>query len=162
IAVSLAYYASWHIWYTPLPVLVAAITFLCGRRMQAAPASKGRWLKIGIAAGLIVLIVFKYREFLFDNLLRPLGVAVGPIDLVLPLGISFYVFESISYLLDTYQGRVKDPRFDRALLFVAFWPHLMAGPIVRYRELVPQFAKERRFDAAMALRGLDRLFLGLL
>lgn len=162
IAVSLLYYASWYPAYTPLPVVVCAVTFLCGRRIARGGDDRKRWLKLGIAFGLVVLSVFKYREFLFDTFLRPLAVPVGTLGLILPLGISFYVFESISYLLDSHQGRIKKPVFKDVLLFVSFWPHLMAGPIVRFRELLPQFATERRFDARMALRGLDRIVLGLL
>jgi D-alanyl-lipoteichoic acid acyltransferase DltB (MBOAT superfamily) len=152
IAVSLAYYATWYPAYTPLPVAVCAVTYFCGRRVERDGGARRLWLKLGIALALLVLAFFKYRDFL----------GLRGIALLLPLGISFYVFECISYLLDTYQGRVKKPRFRDLLVFVAFWPHLMAGPIVRFRELVPQFAKERRFDAATALRGLDRLLLGIL
>ena len=163
ILVSLLYYASWYPAYTLLPVLVCAVTFVCGRRIERGGDGKKRWLKLGIGSGLLVLAVFKYREFFFDAILRPLGLSpIHPIALVLPLGISFYIFESISYLLDTYQGRVKKPTFKDILVFVTFWPHLMAGPIVRFRELVPQFAKERRFETAVALKGLDRLLLGLM
>ena len=79
----------------------------------------------------------------------------------LPLGISFYSFEAISYLIDTRQGRVKKVTATDLFMFVMFWPHLIAGPIVRVRELVPQLAFKKRFESIMLLKGLDRLIWGL-
>ena len=82
-------------------------------------------------------------------------------QVAVPLGISFYTFEAISYLIDVRQGRVKPARFSDLYLFVMFWPHLIAGPIVRFRELVPQFRFEKRFEVPMLIAGLDRLIWGL-
>jgi D-alanyl-lipoteichoic acid acyltransferase DltB (MBOAT superfamily) len=166
IVASLGYYATWYAAYLPLPVAVCAVTLACGRRIETGGARKRLWLKLGIAFALLILAFFKYRLFLLGlvaPLLKAAGLSTGTaLDLALPLGISFFIFECISYLLDTHQGRVTKPAFQDLLGFVLFWPNLMAGPIVRFRELVPQFAKERRFEAGMALRGLDRLLLGLL
>lgn len=165
ILVSLAFYASWHVPYTPLPLLICAVALACGRKIEAGGPRKTFWLRVGIAFGLVVLALFKYRVFLLDLVNFPLTAAGrAPITLpalLLPLGISFYVFESVSYLLDTYQGRVKKIKYEELALFVLFWPHLMAGPLVRVRELIPQFSKPKTFDAAKTLQGMDRLLLGL-
>jgi D-alanyl-lipoteichoic acid acyltransferase DltB (MBOAT superfamily) len=159
IVASLGFYATWHAAYTPLPLVVSAVALACGRRIEAGQ-DKGRWLRVGIAFGLFVLAVFKYREFLFGILHLPHSWSQAA-RLALPLGISFYVFESISYLLDTHQGRVKNARFQDIAVFITFWPHLMAGPLVRFRELIPQLAKPARFELRNGLTGLDRLILGL-
>jgi alginate O-acetyltransferase complex protein AlgI len=166
LVLSLGFYASWNWWYVVLPVGLCAAVFPCARRMKQQPGQAGRWLKIGIAVVLVVLCFFKYRDFFLANwngVLQLLGQT--PIELgwrlALPLGISFYSFEAISYLIDTRQGRVKEVRFSDLLLFVTFWPHLIAGPIVRVRELVPQFFDQRRFQYVYVTEGLGRLCWGL-
>jgi D-alanyl-lipoteichoic acid acyltransferase DltB (MBOAT superfamily) len=166
LAMSLLFYATWKPAYVVLPLVVCSVTYLCGRRIEAQPDRKSLWLRTGIVFVLIVLVVFKYREFLLANLNAVFG-AVGlpqvtsTLVLLLPLGLSFYTFEAISYLIDTVQGRTKKATFSDVALFVMFWPHLMAGPIVRFRELVPQFAKPLRFQPSMLVLGLDRLIVGL-
>src|SRR5205085_9188796 len=118
--------------------------------------------------GLIVTALgcFKYGSFILENIstlrewmgLAPVALAWG---LALPLGISFYSFEAISYLLDTRQGRVKSASFRDLFLFIMFWPHLIAGPIVRTRELIPQLKFDKPFESRFVFSGLDRLLLGL-
>ncbi|MGA3237677.1 MAG: MBOAT family O-acyltransferase [Bryobacteraceae bacterium] len=164
IAASLAFYASWNVAYTPLPIVVCCVAAYCGKKIAGGSKHKTLWLRAGIAFGLLVMAVFKYRDFLLSmvNPLRLFGARPWSFPgLLLPLGISFYVFEAISYLLDTYQGRVTKSRLQDLAAFILFWPHLIAGPIVRFRELIPQFSKQAAFDSALALEGLDRLFLGL-
>jgi D-alanyl-lipoteichoic acid acyltransferase DltB (MBOAT superfamily) len=166
LAASFLYYASWNLWHTPLPVLVCLLAWIAGRGILAHPDRKGWWLRAGIASVLLVLCFYKYRAWIWTNLSAALlSAGAGPLPelarLALPLGISFYTFEAISYLIDTSQGRVKTASLFDLSLFVAFWPHLMAGPIVRVRELIPQFHQEKKFDAAQMMAGLDRLILGL-
>ena len=166
LAASFLYYASWNPWHTPLPAVICLIAWICGRRMLSGSARPDAWMKAGIAAVLVLLSFFKYRDWIWGNisqLMLEIGVGTLPdvVRLALPLGISFYSFEAISYLIDTRQGRVKDAKLFDLSLFVTFWPHLMAGPIVRVRELIPQFHQDRRFDMGMFVNGLDRLILGL-
>ena len=78
-----------------------------------------------------------------------------------PLGISFYTLEAISYLIDVRQKRIKSARFSDLYLFIMFWPHLIAGPIVRFNELIPQFSFDKEFDIPMFIAGMDRLIWGL-
>jgi alginate O-acetyltransferase complex protein AlgI len=163
---SLLFYTSWTWIYAPLPLLVCSGAFLCARQIIKKPESARRMMWVGVGFVLSVLAFFKYRGFVVENLgwmLRPLGMSprILTVSLALPLGISFYSFEAISYLIDTQQGRLKQTRFRDLSLFVTFFPHLIAGPIVRVRELIPQFAFNKTFNNAMLLRGLDRLLLGL-
>jgi alginate O-acetyltransferase complex protein AlgI len=160
------FYASWSLTYAPLPFAICVVVFICGRIIVSHPASASAALKLGIGSTLAVLILFKYGAFLQTNLgvlLRAFGYhSIGNVVLIaLPLGISFYTFEAISYLLDAKQGRVGRIGFADLVMFVTFWPHLIAGPIVRVRELVPQLKFEKAYEPAMLVRGLDRLVWGL-
>lgn len=166
LVVSLAYYATWTPWHVVLPFVLCGMAFGCARRIRGDASRAVFWLRLGIVAVLTVLAFFKYRDFALANvndLLRSLHMTPWETGfrLALPLGISFYSFEAISYLIDTYQGRVKEVRFSDLALFVTFWPHLMAGPIVRVRELIPQFGKDTTFNAAMFRDGIGRLLYGL-
>jgi D-alanyl-lipoteichoic acid acyltransferase DltB (MBOAT superfamily) len=120
----------------------------------------------GIALVLTALCFFKYRGFVIYNLsswLAALGVfhGVRVAAIVLPLGISFYSFEAISYLVDVRQKRLSNLDFFDLCIFICFWPHLIAGPIVRARELIPQLKFNTEFEAAFVVRGLDRIVWGL-
>ena len=131
LAVSFLFYASWNLYHIFLPVALCAGVFYCGYRMLDHPERAGRWLWTGVIFILSILAFFKYREFFLDNasfLLSSLGMSAIPpmLAIALPLGISFYSFEAISYLIDTKQRRVKDIGFPNLLLFVMFWPHLIA------------------------------------
>ena len=131
---------------------------------QAAAGRNGDVDRDRIHSG--ILDLFQYRVFLLDNLngfLQLLGQSPvrTTLALALPLGISFYSFEAISYLIDTRQGRAKNVTFTDLALFVTFWPHMIAGPIVRVRELVPQLGFNRPFSTGMFVAGLDRLIWGL-
>jgi alginate O-acetyltransferase complex protein AlgI len=166
LVLSVAFYASWDWRYTVLPFAICLAAFLFARMIATRPEQGRRALTSGIAVVLAALAAFKYRVFLVDNAAAALAVfgrhpAIPAVALALPLGISFYSFEAISFLIDTRQRRVTTVSFTDLAIFVSFWPHLMAGPIVRVRELVPQLGFDRPFDERMLTRGLDRLILGL-
>jgi len=166
LALSIAFYASWTWTYAALPFLICAGIFICARKMAARPRHARTVMCAGTIVVLSILVFFKYWQFLVDNIsaiLQAFGqspartiFAVG-----LPLGISFYSFEAISYLIDARQGRAKNLSFQDLCLFVTFWPHLLAGPIVRVRELVPQLGFKKQFEINMLIQGLDRLIWGL-
>lgn len=155
---SLGFYATWSVAYVALPLGICGLTYLFARGLVAHPGRARAYLWGGIGSVLCILAFFKYRAFLLENLRLDPG-SLG--HFALPLGISFYSFEAISFLIDVRQGRVRQIRFGDLCLFVLFWPHLIAGPIVRVRELVPQFKFDQCFDLPMLMRGLDRLLWGL-
>jgi D-alanyl-lipoteichoic acid acyltransferase DltB (MBOAT superfamily) len=164
LGVSLLFYATWNVNFVLIPLGLATAVYWISCAMLAYPAHSKRWSWIGIAVVLGVLAFFKYRGFFLANwtLLFPASVGSHVLGrIVLPLGISFYSFEAISYLIDVRQGRIKQPKFTDLLLFIMFWPHLMAGPIVRVRELVPQLRFDKAFTPEFVFRGLDRLIWGL-
>ncbi|MGH9554552.1 MAG: MBOAT family O-acyltransferase [Terriglobales bacterium] len=164
--VSVIYYASWDPFFVLLPLSYGAMVYLFGQRMRIQPDAGGRWMWMGIALVLLVLGFFKYRQFLLEtsnSLLTSLALqpASFALSLALPLGISFYTFEAISCLVDARQGRVGKTSLLDLCNFIMFWPHLMAGPIVRVRELIPQFKFEVKFSSRFLVGGLDRLIWGL-
>ena len=166
LVMSILFYASWNALYTPLPIIISIGAFWCGLRIYEEPERAGFWLKIGTTGVLVCLGFFKYLRFLHENLGRlwtftagqPLGAFAS---VAVPLGISFYSFEAISYLVDIKQRREEPVRFKDLCLFIMFWPHLIAGPIVRVRELIPQLRFQRRFEPGFILLGLDRIIWGL-
>jgi D-alanyl-lipoteichoic acid acyltransferase DltB (MBOAT superfamily) len=101
-------------------------------------------LAVGIAANAASIFYFKYYDFFADNVNRVFGTSFVIRNVVLPLGISFFTFQQISYLVDTYRGETKDYGFIEYALFVAYFPQLIAGPIVLHKEMIPQFREEKR------------------
>jgi len=166
LALSILFYGSWSWKYAPIPVIICAISYVCARAIVRNPSRARAAVWTGAILVLFILGFFKYRNFFVDNLNQLLQLyGHSPVQAAFafgfPLGISFYSFEAISYLIDTRQGRVKNVRIIDLFTFVMFWPHLIAGPIVRVRELVPQLAFQKPFERAMLLKGLDRLIWGL-
>ncbi len=166
LALSLAYYATWNPAFLGVPLLLCLGVQMVALALISGSRHARTWFWAGISFVLLIFLFFRYRGFLAANVNSVLAaIGVAPITTALriavPLGISFYSFEAISYLIDARQGRIKNSRFSNLYLFVMFWPHLMAGPIVRFRELAPQLDFARSFDMQMLLRGLDRLVWGL-
>ncbi len=166
---SYVFYAAWD---PPLVLLLwistAADWFLARGIAGAASARRRRgMLLLSLGVNLGLLAYFKYGGFLVDNLadaLDALGIAWSPAapDIVLPIGISFYTFETLSYTIDVYRGRVRPFRsFVDYALFLGFFPHLVAGPILRPADIVPQFAEPRRASRAQLGWGLALLVLGI-
>ncbi len=131
------------------------------------PLTRRAWMLASLVANLGMLGFFKYGQFLLENfvaLSAAIGVHYQPAqyDIVLPVGISFYTFATLSYTLDVYLRRSKPAKhFLDYALFVTFFPHLVAGPIMRPTELVPQFAEPKRANRSMLLFGLALITLGL-
>ena len=163
---SVLFYASWGLLFVWLPLLVAAIVYFCGKRIERDPTTAKKWMWLGVVPVLLLLAIFKYRSFVFENLaflLRPFGLRSNSLatTIAFPLGISFYTFEAIAYLIDVRQGRVKMPGFADLCLFFFFWPNILSGPIVRARELVPQLRFRRAFEPQFMFDGFDRIIWGL-
>ena len=161
----------------PWSILCLAIIFVgstldygVGRALGKVSHPTGRkaLLMTSIFYYLGVLAVFKYFNFAVDSfvdLLHAVGVNASPVHvkLVLPFGISFFTFETMSYTIDVYRREIEPAkRYLDYLLFVCFFPHLVAGPIVRPHYMLPQFESEPRFDAQQQSEGLWLIATGLL
>lgn len=148
VAASLFFYGWWNPLYLPLLAGSIAFNFLVGRRLSANPVpARGdrAMLWLGIAGNLALLGYFKYAGFFGTNLNAIAGLTLPVPHIVLPLGISFFSFTQIAYLVDAYRKEVREYRFANYALFVTFFPHLLAGPILHHAEVMPQFARRETF-----------------
>ena len=162
VAASLGFYAWWNPWHVPVVIGSIAFNFWVGQRIIAASAHRSRWLWLGIAGNLLLLGVFKYTHFVWGVVGDVSGASMTLPAIALPLGISFFTFTQIAYLVDTARGDVREINPLYYTLFVTFFPHLLAGPIIHHKEMMPQFADvaNRRFKAENFARGLFLLALG--
>jgi alginate O-acetyltransferase complex protein AlgI len=164
---SLVFYASWNPWF--LPILLTSIVFNYGAgeaisRAGAVGSQKRQLtLALAIAINLLVLGYYKYAVFLTSNFATMTGSTFRLDDIVLPLGISFFTFTQIAYLVDTAVGKVSERNFIRYLLFVSYFPHLIAGPVIHHKDVMPQFAAlgAFRFHAPNFAVGLAIFIIGL-
>jgi D-alanyl-lipoteichoic acid acyltransferase DltB (MBOAT superfamily) len=158
---SLFFYGWWNLWHLPLILGSIAFNFVVARGLQKG-ASRGL-LAFGVAANLAVLGVFKYADFFLVNAAHLTGEPPALLHLALPLGISFFTFTQIAYLVDVYRRKAQEPVLANYALFVTFFPHLLAGPILHHSEMMPQFAdksnKRPQWDNLAS--GLFLLTIGL-
>src|SRR5262249_34496457 len=119
-------------------------------------------LLVGITFNILFLGYFKYLNFIFESINDVFGANLVLTHIILPLGISFITFQKIAFLIDVQAGRVQSVTFLDYCIFVLFFPQLVAGPIVHYREMMPQFhAASCRFDKEDAAVGITLLSFGL-
>ncbi len=163
IAASLAFYAGWHVWAVALLLASTAVNLIAAAAMINTERKIARqaMLAAGLAANLAVLSYFKYTNFAIANLDRLLGLDIPALSIVLPLGISFYTFQKIGFLVDVYQRKITEIRPLEFLLMVSFFPQLIAGPIVHYRDIVPQLLSSIRVEARSIALGLSVFAIGL-
>ncbi len=139
IALSIFFYGWWNPVYLPLLGAVMVFTYFAGKRLGARPSRA--LLAASIAVLLAVLGWFKYANFLVANVNALTGLDWTMAAIVLPLAISFFTFQKIAYLVDSYKGLTRDTRPLEFTLFVVFFPQLIAGPIVHWKEILPQFGQ---------------------
>jgi len=145
-ACSLFFYGWWRPPYLVLLGFSIVVNFLLGKSLARRDRSTGRWLLIfGVVLNLGLLGYYKYAEFLATNFTRFAGWGIELDPILLPLAISFFTFQQIAYLVDTYQGKTEESDFLRYGIFVSFFPQLIAGPIVHHGEMLPQFARADAF-----------------
>lgn len=132
---SIYFYACFEWWYVGLLLLTTLIDFWAVRKILGFPEMKKIFLWTSIGMNLLVLSVFKYGYF-FLNIFN---VSEYQYSWAIPVGLSFYTFQSMSYVIDVYRGKYRpDDTFSEFLLYVSFFPHMVAGPVVRYYSLMPQ------------------------
>ena len=166
---SLIFYGFWKIEFIPVLLFSIFIDFFASKKIYNTKSKKvkKKYLILSIFTNFSLLGFFKYFYFLYDNgskILSLFGVDLLPIEfkILLPIGISFYTFQSISYTVDVYRGKIKPE--NNFLLFsnyVIFFPQLVAGPILRANEILWQFKKKRNFDLYNLNSGIKRIIFGL-
>jgi D-alanyl-lipoteichoic acid acyltransferase DltB (MBOAT superfamily) len=164
IAASLAFYASWNYFY--LPLLLGSILFnywIATSMVRTEDEGRRRsFLLLAVAVNLGLLGYYKYTNFFLGTVSDLTGMKFAIATIILPLGISFYTFQQLTLLVDISAGRIKSFRFRDFILFVIFFPHLIAGPIVHHREMMPQFEQAKyRFDWTNMAVGLTLFTAGL-
>src|SRR5215210_8572832 len=166
---SYLFYGAWNPPFAALLFGTTALDFYLGRKMGSlhSPTERKAWLWISVAVNLSMLGFFKYGNFLLENFTWVLargGIQYKPphLDVFLPIGISFYTFHSLSYTLDIYRGVMKPTRSLRDFaLAVSFFPQLVAGPIVRAGDFLPQLEQPPKPQNGRFLWGLLLMTLGL-
>lgn len=166
---SYIFYAAWNAPYLLLIIFSTVLDYIAGGRMEAAKNQRTKrfWLGLSLLGNLGVLSYFKYGEFAVQNfalLLSTVGIHYEPLpwSILLPVGISFYTFQTLSYTIDIYKGRLKHTEsFLDFALFVTFFPQLVAGPIVRARRFIPQLTAPRNVSLETFGTGLILIIIGL-
>lgn len=166
---SYIFYGWWDWRFLGLIAITSASTFLTGLAIKPDHSRKSKaYVAFNIVLNIGILATFKYFNFFrdtFADLLRALGANPDfpTIYVLLPVGISFYTLQAISYTLDLYRGKVKHTRNAVAFfVYIAFFPQLVAGPIERASNLLPQFLREKKFDYYNAVIGMRQILWGLL
>jgi alginate O-acetyltransferase complex protein AlgI len=166
---SFFFYASWN---GRLAMIICASTvmdYAVARGMEASSSTVKRrlLLAVSLVANLGLLFYFKYANFFLGSVeqaLRAVGASASfrPLQIILPIGISFYTFEAINYTIDVYRRRVPAERnLANFMLFITFFPHLVAGPIVRARDFLPQTRRRKRWDWPRMQLGVQFFLMGL-
>jgi len=161
VVASLFFYGVWRPVYLLLFAASVAVNFALGLRMEDPLRRRGIGT-FGVALNLAGLCYFKYTNFIFDSLNTLTGAPLPFVNIILPLGISFFTFQQIAYLVDVMRGARVERDIVSYTLFVSFFPHLIAGPLVHHAEMIPQFKRGRTGrSAVLAARGLAIFAAGL-
>lgn len=162
---SLVYYGWWDPKYLLLIAFLILFNYFVAHALLAARETNSMWgkglLTGGLAVNLGFLCYYKYANFLVDNVNWVWGSQLNLPAVVLPIGISFFTFQKIAFLVDVHQGKVQRINFVDFLLFVTFFPQLIAGPIVHHSEVMPQFNRARAFSLSQFALGLTFFAIGL-
>jgi alginate O-acetyltransferase complex protein AlgI len=166
---SWAFYMAWNPWFLWVIVGPTIVDYYAGLWIEAAPTERRRkfWLTMSLIANLGLLAAFKYTAFFMDTAASLFSAAGWPVAeshwrIILPLGISFHTFQGISYTLDVYRRKLPAVRsFTDFALFVAFFPQLVAGPIVRAVEFLPQLVTPPGVTRKQIVDGLHLIVIGL-
>lgn len=161
------FYACWDWRFMFLLLFSTLIDYFSAQKIQKSQNHKKLWMWISITLNIGFLVFFKYYNFFADSFLElflKMGVQLNPtsLNIILPVGISFYTFHGVSYVLDVYHGKIKaENNIFQYALFVSFFPLLVAGPIERATHLLPQIKEVRNFNYLQAVDGLKQILWGL-
>lgn len=160
---SIFFYGWWDFRLVWVILASIAMNFTISRLIQGSEAPVSFWLAVtGVSLNLGLLFYFKYAYFVAGLLSGTAGLEYSSTNIVLPIGISFFTFQQIAYLADTYGGKCRERSFRAYLLFVSFFPQLIAGPIVHHSEMMPQFHRRRLDPVSVNLAiGLTIFVIGL-
>ncbi len=161
---SLFFYSWWNVFYLPLILGSMVFNYIVGINLSKNNFNFKRELLIfGIVSNVLLLGYFKYSDFFIENINFLTGSNISLLHLALPLAISFFTFQQIAYLVDSYKGETKEYDFLNYAVFVTFFPQLIAGPIVHHKEMMPQFedTKTKYINYKNIALGISIFALGL-
>lgn len=164
---SLFFYCWWDVRYLPLLLGSIAFNYIMGRSISHTQTDKIKkrkaLLAVAISVDVLLLGYFKYADFFLTNVNALIGHDFKLLHIVLPLGISFFTFTQLAYLVDAYRGAAKEYNIVSYVLFVTFYPHLIAGPILHHKEMMPQFdrLRNKKLDYSNISKGLFLFCIGL-
>ena len=169
LAISYVFYSLIDVRFTAILIAFTLISFLFAKKIENVdtPLKKSRWLYAGLAIIIALLLLFKYLRFFFGTLDAALISAglqfdLRGLDLVYPVGVSFYSLQIVGYLLDVFHGKIHaENHFGYYALFVSFFPKLLIGPIERFNQLRPQFSEPKPFNYQDMVDNLVRIGWGL-
>ncbi len=142
---SLVFYGYWNVKYLWLILFSMFFNYSIGILINSGNGNKKGYLIFGVFVNLGLIAFYKYANFFVDSLNYVVGSDYNLENIILPLAISFFTFQQISYLVDTYKGETREYSFLHYALFVTFFPQLIAGPIVHHKEMLPQFAADSNY-----------------
>lgn len=168
LASSCIFYMAWKPVYIFLILFSSAINYAMSLKINAAKdeIQKRNYLIISLSISLGILFIFKYLTLVNDTIfslcsLVKINYPFETLNIILPMGISFYTFQTLSYTIDVYNGKIKPEKaFLKLLLFITFFPQLVAGPIERFDRLMPQLLKKRKFNIKRAINGVQIMLIG--
>ena len=158
---SYVFYGWWNWKCCALMLALTASAYFCARGYEKS--GKKTFVTLGVVAPLVVLGIFKYFNFFIDSFCALFAIVrAGTLNILLPVGISFYTFQSLSYTIDVYRGKIAAERsFLKVALYIAFFPQLVAGPIVKAGEFIPQLYEDRNISLESAEKGVQYFAFGL-
>lgn len=160
--VSYVFYAWWDWRFLGLLVGMSLVSWCCGLLVTKSQMPK-LWMIINVVLDLGVLAIFKYYNFFVGSFADLFGLqsSIHTLKIVLPLGISFFTFQAIAYVVDVYKRKIEPTNLVDCLLYIGFFPKLLAGPIERPSNLIPQIQKPRIFEYDLAVDGCRQILWGL-
>ena len=158
---SFVFYGWWNPRFIILLMLSIVFNFYIGKKLvelnlECQIYKKNRVLSLGVTINLLLLVYYKYANFFISNLNDVLGTGYSTAEIILPIGISFFTFTQIAFLVDASRGLVKEYDFVHYCLFVTYFPHLIAGPVLHHKEMMPQFADLKTYKL-----NFDNIAIGL-
>lgn len=164
ILLSIFFYSWWNIYYLPVILSSIIINYYFYKKLTSKTIRRKNILLIGVALNILILVIFKYTDFIIQNINFIFSTNIDYLNLPFPLAISFFTFQSIAFLVNVYDNEILNVKLKEFFLFILFFPQLIAGPIVKYNNMTPQFNNEDnwRFDKRNFIIGLIILFIGLI
>ena len=164
---SIGFYMCFNPLHVVILLVVAIVSFFTGMLVYNNVNKRAKMILLasGTVLSMVFLVLGKYAGFFIENVCLILDAAgisytTNNVRFILPVGISFFTFKAVSYIIDAYRGKILEKNFFKYLLYVSFFPQITSGPIERSTSLIPQLDQDHRFDPQMVESGLSLMLVG--